>query len=163
MSRLGVHLGARGFTLVELLTVIGIIALLLALLLPALGRAREEAKLLQCQVNLQTIYNAAQTHSIDHRGFLPAAGWHFNPPGGIVNPHGLNDDRAIRYTYYNDNGIQRPAPITVALAMSLGVKVRLDSRQTLEEDMQGEAVRKYFRCPSQEEELLGLSQKSSEP
>ena len=152
----------RGFSLVELLTVIGIIALLIALLLPALSRAKEEAKLTQCQVNLRNIYNAAQIHMIDHHGFLPAAGWHFNPPGGVVNPQGLNDDRKTRYIYYEDNGIQRPVPITVALGMSVGIKMKLDSRESLEADMQKEDLRKYFRCPSNVEDLRGLSQKSSD-
>jgi type II secretory pathway pseudopilin PulG len=163
MSRLRHHSGEQAFTLVELLTVIGIIAMLIALLLPTLSRAKEEAKFAQCQINLRTIYNAAQIHMIDHQGFLPAAGWHFDPPGGVVNPRGLNDERRTRYIYYDDGGIQRPVPITVALAMSLGVKVRLDSRAAIEEDMQKEELRKYFRCPSQEESLRGLSQKSSEP
>src|SRR5437764_1968885 len=152
----------RGFSLVELLTVIGIIALLIALLLPDLSRAKEEAKMAQCQASLRTIYNAAQIHSIDHNGFLPAAGWHFDPPGGVVNPHGLNDDRKTRYIYYVDNGIERPAPITVALGISLGVKIRLDSRASVEADMQKEDLRRYFRCPSDVEDLRGLSQKSSD-
>ena len=163
MSRLRHHLSQRGFTLVELMTVIGIIALLIALLLPSLARAKEEAKFTQCQMNLRTMYSAAQMHMIDHHGFLPAAGWHFDPPGGIINPRGLGDERRTRYIYYNDNGIQRPVPITVALGMSLGIKVRLDSRAAIEEDMQKEELRKYFRCPSQDESLRGLSQKSSEP
>jgi prepilin-type processing-associated H-X9-DG protein len=51
----------------------------------------------------------------------------------------------------------------VALAISLGVKVRLDSRESLEEDMQRQDIRKYFKCPSQELELRGSSQKGSEP
>src|SRR5438045_3925940 len=84
------------------------LAMLIALLLPTLSRAKEEAKLVQCQTNLRTMYSAAQIHMIDHHGFLPAAGWHFDPPGGIVNPRGLNDERRTRYIYYNDNGIERP-------------------------------------------------------
>jgi prepilin-type N-terminal cleavage/methylation domain-containing protein/prepilin-type processing-associated H-X9-DG protein len=152
-----------GFSLVELLTVIGIIAILIGLLLPTLARARESAKVVQCQVSLRTLYNAAQLHANEHSGYLPIAGWHWNPEGGIVNPQGLRDDRATRYIYYDDAGVKRPVPITVALAISLGVNVRVDSRENLEADMGGESIRKYFRCPSQELSLRGQTQKSSEP
>lgn len=63
----------QGFTLVELLVVIGIIALLISVLLPALNKARQQANLINCQSNLRTIGQLFQVYSAENDAFLPAA------------------------------------------------------------------------------------------
>ncbi|MFH0964032.1 MAG: type II secretion system protein [Planctomycetota bacterium] len=61
----------RAFTLMELLVVMVIIAVLVGLLLPALGRAREEARKTQCRSNLRQIGLAMIMYAGDNRGFGP--------------------------------------------------------------------------------------------
>ncbi|MCC7349007.1 MAG: type II secretion system protein [Phycisphaerales bacterium] len=64
----------KGFTLVELLVVIGIIALLISMLLPALGKARESAKRAACASNLRQVGLLWQMYANEHKGFFPDHG-----------------------------------------------------------------------------------------
>lgn len=60
-----------GFTLVELLVVIGIISLLISILLPSLSRARQAAESIKCQANLRTLGQAVMLYASTNKDVLP--------------------------------------------------------------------------------------------
>jgi prepilin-type processing-associated H-X9-DG protein/prepilin-type N-terminal cleavage/methylation domain-containing protein len=69
----------RAFTLVELLLVIGIIALLIAILMPVMSRARAAAMSISCLSNLRQMTIAAQAYAGESHGYYPPAQWNDLP------------------------------------------------------------------------------------
>ena len=112
------------FTLVELLVVIGIIALLISILLPSLNKARESAMTVKCASNLRQMYTAQQYYANDHRNYYGA--WQ-----GYWSPHDMPGG--------NSRLVQRLRPYVTNAAL-IGL-----SQQALDSDQGANAV---FLCPS---------------
>ena len=130
-----------GFTLVELLVVIGIIALLISILLPALSKARVSAMKVVCLSNVRQIAMAMLAYSNDNRGYYPP------PMGWICNFTGFEGGKGQR-------------PWDVAIMPYLGMKVSWspESGEWVPDNFNPSV----FRCPldSFADAMTGLPQKT---
>jgi prepilin-type N-terminal cleavage/methylation domain-containing protein len=87
----------RAFTLIELLVVISIIALLIAILLPALGKARQSARITQCATQVRGLAQSQLTQAIDNKNVFRDVG---NETGEWDNPAVAGADHVYRYSYF---------------------------------------------------------------
>jgi len=121
MARQAVFRQRNGFTLIEMLVVISIIALLIALLLPALGQAREAAIKAVCGSNLRQIGIAYNTYAGDGQGWFPVTKYTENFYGSTAYFRGQYQDEWTRQQGFGNNspassGYHRPGPTVLAPA-----------------------------------------------
>ncbi len=87
---------AKAFTLIELLTVVAIIGLLISILMPSLGRARDQAKGVHCLARLKDMANAIAAYENISSDFLPPAQWQ---PDAENNPDLLYGWTEVLFSY----------------------------------------------------------------
>ncbi len=154
----------RGFTLVELLVVIGIIALLISILLPSLNRAREAARQVKCMSNMRQVVGAMVQFANEHKGWMPGrAGsgpskYASNGVEPVNGPPASPEDTADWIAWQRKVDPVTNLPISgaadtnisySALAPYLGVKkIKHDSSVPGSENRVSEKLETVFRCPS---------------
>lgn len=110
----------RGFTLVELLTVIAVIAILATLLLAALGNIRESAKVTQDASNLRQIGAAMLMYANDNDGSLPPG--YFDSPETVRRPW-----QARLNAYLGEGGDRLDEWMTMPVWWAPGVPIKADN------------------------------------
>jgi prepilin-type N-terminal cleavage/methylation domain-containing protein/prepilin-type processing-associated H-X9-DG protein len=126
----------NAFTLVELLVVIGIIAVLISVLLPALNRARASAQTVQCLSNVRQLAIASMVFANEHKGYMQSVT--SDAPGNSVIR--FNDPQRLKWSYRSDNNLLQD--VYSALLRYLGAR----GDPTFQTESEGRS--KVFRCPS---------------
>ena len=138
VRRLAPLLGRRGFTLVELLVVIGIIALLISILLPSLNAAREQGNIVKCLSNLRQIGAAHMMYVQENKGKMVPVD--ITDAGGgtryeswasvLVNTGFLSypDYRDRNIPLSQDNVLRCPSGIMEVPGTAVGITDRADAR-----------------------------------
>jgi prepilin-type N-terminal cleavage/methylation domain-containing protein/prepilin-type processing-associated H-X9-DG protein len=146
----------RGFTLVELLVVISVISLLVAILLPALSKARDQSRTLQCGVNERSLHSVMSTYMFDNKEYTLMAS-----EGGTSGIAAI-DSMPAWYTYMKertassrDYGVNLPTSAFTCPASAMGQLVLQGG--LLVESAQANLILQHYAVNASKRNSLALS------
>ena len=99
------------FTLVELMVVVGIIAVLIGILLPALGRVRARARNTVCLSNLRQLGHVAHLYAAENKGWLPTRPYNSPWPPQVMMWPGAKDQRPLFAGYLPGYTVEKSSPV----------------------------------------------------
>ncbi|HUV65286.1 MAG TPA: type II secretion system protein [Sedimentisphaerales bacterium] len=88
------------FSLIELLVVMALIVLVISLVVPAVGRARDQANVIACRANLRSLVLACLVYAGENDSFLPTEATLDNPHAGLIRMLGKGDRAELVEIYY---------------------------------------------------------------
>jgi prepilin-type N-terminal cleavage/methylation domain-containing protein/prepilin-type processing-associated H-X9-DG protein len=146
------------FTLIELLVVISIIAVLIGILLPSMGKARDAARGTVCMASIKNSAGLAVAYSNDRQGQMPIAGEMFGiSEAELVRGHdGFPSKWNSTLTFWYDDRFKKhfPMPFFLTIAAYSGLVFEDGSRESMMNaagtgpNPVGGAFLEYYRCPS---------------
>jgi len=156
----------RGFSIIELLVTIGIMAVVLSILLPVMSSARRSSRAVYCAANLQQIGVALASAAASHDGYMPLAGRimvHGNPAGNVSMAPLLGDNEKRRYAYMSGSPglgfLEIVAPLMNALVPELGVgNASFPTASEVYNASQNEPIGwRVFKCPGEPARIAGAN------
>jgi prepilin-type N-terminal cleavage/methylation domain-containing protein/prepilin-type processing-associated H-X9-DG protein len=134
-----------GFTLVELLVVIGVIAVLIAMLMPALAKARRQAQTVQCQSNLRQLGVLLSSYAVRSKG------WVFPPNAPGLGAQFVDGTPTPRDTRWMSYVFKSPVWNPPVLLCPTDFEPREDNSYIFNENISARAVRSHTK------DLAGIS------
>jgi prepilin-type processing-associated H-X9-DG protein len=134
---------------VELLVVIGIIALLISILLPALSKARATANSVKCEAQIKQVLTAMILHANEHKGYMPLVGQIEVNNGSFGNDSiTLGDPRMQRYEYYTNGNLNNALGMPGSIAKYINVDLDTSSAAAVQAGLNKGIFNKLMICPS---------------